>query len=268
MSRYTQRPQLIKTLESLPTNAKILDIGGWFDPLKLATHIVDLFPYETRNAMLFTDNNIGENFSKGTWLQANCLDPNLKLPFADNFFDFVVCCHTLEDFHSPLYLLNEIKRIAKAGYIEVPSRLHEQTLGVRDRASHKPGHPHHYWIIDKLEDKLNFYSKKASLAEPGWEIPLLFNESLSKTNPLINDLEFYFEDSFDFEFISENDSSNIQKALNFTSSLNIPIEIKIKDDLLRFFRRCRNSIRGLKEDYTWYDNIITLSEPFSSIPLR
>ena len=44
----------------------------------------------------------------------------------DGFFDFAICSHTLEDVCDPVWVCEELARVAKAGYIEVPSRLEEQ----------------------------------------------------------------------------------------------------------------------------------------------
>ena len=234
----------------------------------LATHVVDLLPYETRNCKLSLKMNEGEKFSGDTWHQAEFLDPNLRLPYPDKFFDFVVCSHTLEDLEEPVYLLNEIKRLSKAGYIEVPSRLDEQTLGIRDRASTSSGHPHHHWIIDMSENSLTFYSKKASLSKDGWQIPLMFTESLSKSNPYAGILEFYFQDSFSFTSVPDHDPISLKKSIQFVESLNIPKLLFVEDSVVRFGRRLKNRLLNKSVDYTWYKNIVELSRPYSSIPLK
>lgn len=267
MSRYQNRPVLLKKLQSLPENAKILDVGGWFDPLPQATHVIDLFPYETRNGEISLEKKSEEKFSKDTWLQYNFLDKNLRFPFSDGYFEFVVCCHTLEDLEAPLNLLNELKRISKAGYIEVPSRLDEQTLGVRDRCNTQPGHPHHYWIIDQKDNSLIFYSKKASLQGSGWETPLLFTEKYSKENELNRFVEYYFE-TLNFSIIPEHDPINSMMAKEFTAGLKIPVSLYIKDAFLRFCRRMRNHSVSKDSTNDWYEKMIKTSEPFSAIPLR
>lgn len=44
-----------------------------------------------------------------------------KIPFVDNYFDFVYCRHVLEDIQNPDFAYNEIVRVSKAFYIEIPS---------------------------------------------------------------------------------------------------------------------------------------------------
>jgi len=67
------------------------------------------------------------------------------LPFGDGEVDFLFCRHTLEDLADPRHLLAEIKRVAKAGYLEIPSPLAETTRGVEGCVSHF-GYCHHRWI--------------------------------------------------------------------------------------------------------------------------
>lgn len=67
------------------------------------------------------------------------------LPFDDKSVDFAFCRHTLEDMADPAHLLHEIRRVAKAGYLEIPSPLVETTRGVDAFGDHL-GYSHHRWI--------------------------------------------------------------------------------------------------------------------------
>lgn len=49
-----------------------------------------------------------------------------NLPFKDNSFDFVIASHVLEHSARPEQFLQELMRVAKAGYIEVPDALMER----------------------------------------------------------------------------------------------------------------------------------------------
>lgn len=59
-----------------------------------------------------------------------------QLPFRDKTFDYSICSHLLEHIEGPAKLLNELQRISKAGYIEIPS----------EEAEYLFGRPWHYWI--------------------------------------------------------------------------------------------------------------------------
>lgn len=72
-----------------------------------------------------------------------------KLPFENNYFDFVYCRHVLEDIQSPDFALKEIFKVSSSGYFETPSPLVELTKGV-DSSSFSDlyiGYMHHRYII-------------------------------------------------------------------------------------------------------------------------
>ncbi len=52
--------------------------------------------------------------------------PAENLPFKDNAFDFVIASHVLEHSDNPAKFLEELQRVAKAGYIEVPDAVMER----------------------------------------------------------------------------------------------------------------------------------------------
>ncbi|MEP0885054.1 class I SAM-dependent methyltransferase [Trichocoleus sp. ST-U3] len=262
--------KLKQKIDSLPANAKILDVGGWFKPCSLATHVVDLMPWETRGAKLQLEPLPDERFTKETWYQLNFLNPKLELPFADKEFDFSICSHTLEDLESPHYLIPEILRVSKAGYIEVPSRLHEQTIGVRDRASSLVGHPHHYWIIDKEENTLFFYNKSDSLAgsHSFYTIPLqIYEKQVRKATSNLAVLEFFWDERLDIKF--QNQKIAELKAREFRNSLAINLKEVWQDKLIRSGRRFRDGIfkKSQQKTESWWQEIVTLSQPYSSIKL-
>jgi len=91
--------------------------------------------------------------------------------------DLVLCGHTIEDLKDPEPILIEMQRVGKQGFIECPSRLHEQTKGIRDRESVKAGHPHGYWIVESQDKELLLYSKQDSCLESESQVlPLSFTE--------------------------------------------------------------------------------------------
>ena len=140
--------------DTLDDSALVLDIGGWGKPFTRADWVLDQMPYETRG-LYGRDGTDEERFDAGTWVQRDICEHE-PFPFSDDQFDFVICSHTLEDIRDPIWVCAEINRVGKAGYIEVPSRLEEQTYGV-----HGPwvGWSHHRWLVDVGPGTIEFSFK-------------------------------------------------------------------------------------------------------------
>jgi SAM-dependent methyltransferase len=168
---------LARIESDLPADALVLDVGGWGRPLARADWVVDLMPHATRG--LYGRDGAGEErFSADTWVELDicAADP---WPFSDDQFDFAVCSHTLEDVRDPVRVCQELARVAKAGYVEVPSRLEEQSP-----MAGRPGigWTHHRWLID-IDDaaqRIDFVFKHGVVytAEPA-QFPAGFHDTLS-----------------------------------------------------------------------------------------
>jgi SAM-dependent methyltransferase len=149
---------------------RVLDIGGWYQPFNLATHVIDLCPYETRRRHEALDPEDAERFSAETWSVADvCISP---WPYPEKFFDFVVCSNLLEDVRDPLAVCRELNRVGRAGYIETPSRLREifskqRLFPLRVRRGNVPeiGFYHHRWFVEAEGSHLRFTAKTTALAE-------------------------------------------------------------------------------------------------------
>ena len=139
---------------SLSDSARVLDVGGWARPLNRADWVLDLMPYDTRG-MLGHDGDEEERFVPEKWVQRD-ICAREPWPFGDDFFDFVVCSHTLEDVRDPVWVCSELQRVARAGYIEVPSRLEEQSWDVQGPWV---GWGHHHWLIDVDAEDVAFVFK-------------------------------------------------------------------------------------------------------------
>ena len=113
-------PRLIAEAEA---SARVLDVGGWHNPFAPATHVIDLGAYASRQVKESLTPGRAERFTEATWhIQDVCTAP---WPYPDKFFDFALCSHILEDVREPLVVCSELARVAKRGYIEVPSRARE-----------------------------------------------------------------------------------------------------------------------------------------------
>lgn len=83
--------------------------------------------------------------------------PAEKLPFEDDSFDFIWSTQTLEHVVDPDAACREFSRVARRGFVEVPSRVGEMMYG----------NPTHRWICDREGDTLVFHPR------PFVEHPLL-----------------------------------------------------------------------------------------------
>jgi SAM-dependent methyltransferase len=167
-----------KLLDTLDDRSLVLDVGGWGKPFERADWVIDLMPHETRGLYGYEDaDRSKERFTADTWVQADICSHE-PWPFADDHFDFVVCSHTLEDVRDPLRVCEEMSRVAKAGYLEVPSRLDEQTFGVE---GWWVGRTHHRWFVDIADRHVEFTMKVHEIhGRKAWHFP---NEFLTTLAP-------------------------------------------------------------------------------------
>ncbi|MDQ6605119.1 MAG: methionine biosynthesis protein MetW [Actinomycetota bacterium] len=142
-------------LQRLDDGDQVLDVGGGASPFPRADWVIDLQPFEDRGGYGLPPDPEAERFSAETWVQRDICDRE-PWPFADRQFDFSICSHTLEDVRDPVFVCSELIRVSRAGYIEVPSRLEEQSYGFQGPWA---GWGHHRWLIDAEEDRLTFVFK-------------------------------------------------------------------------------------------------------------
>jgi hypothetical protein len=150
-----------RIIAELADDAEVLDVGGWSRPFWPASWVIDLEPYETRGLhqrcyATGEDLQAGEErFTAATWVQRDICD-RTPWPFVDDQFDFVVCAQTLEDVRDPVWVCHELSRVGRAGYVEVPTRLLEQSWGLHGSWT---GWSHHRWLIDVEDGRIDFVHK-------------------------------------------------------------------------------------------------------------
>jgi len=172
---------------------RILDVGGGDQPIKMATHVVDIQPYEKRGrtckAMGLA--NEEEKFSKETWVQLNICD--YPWPFPDKYFDFVWCTQTLEDIRDPIGVCKEMARVGKAGYINCPAKVSELISGTNQEpyAEFYNGFWHHRWLVSLEDNALIFEPKNAFATSVGWTDEKLLD--IVNKNPKLGYIELFWE---------------------------------------------------------------------------
>ena len=145
-----------RIISRLSDDAVVLDVGGWGSPFPRADWVLDLLPYETRGLYGYDRDAVEERFRPDTWIVRDICDHE-PWPFDDDQFDFAICSHTLEDIRDPIWVCQEMMRVGKAGYIEVPSIESELSMGMESR--HWAGHQHHHWLVDMKGDRIVFEMK-------------------------------------------------------------------------------------------------------------
>jgi hypothetical protein len=146
---------------------RVLDVGGSSHPLNAATHVLDIMPYAARGEPL--DPATWPRFTEATWWTADaCVAP---WPFPDGYFDWSFCSHTLEDVRDPIAVIKELRRVARAGYIETPSRLREIFAKARFATLRRwlgrgaeIGFYHHRWFVELSGSHLVFTAKTSEVA--------------------------------------------------------------------------------------------------------
>lgn len=190
-----------KIMSMLGPDDLVLDIGAWGYPFNRANWAMDCEPYGTRgyyNREFFRDRPLPpqggpvEYFTEQTWIERDICGRE-PFPFADKELDFVICSHTLEDIRDPLWVCSEMVRIAKRGYLEVPSRLKESCRGDHPGIV---GLSHHRWLIDIDGDSVTFWMKP-HLIHSHWRysLPVRVCRSLTEEQQV---QWLFWEDSFRF----------------------------------------------------------------------
>jgi uncharacterized protein YbaR (Trm112 family)/SAM-dependent methyltransferase len=123
---------------TLPRGA-ILDIGSGSNPFWRANILMERFLEDDsqRPGRLIVDRPIV------------CGDIH-QIPFVDNAFSFVHCSHLLEHVDDPDMAIREMSRVARCGYIETPSEIHEFI---------DLDFPFHRWAVSSEEGILVFREK-------------------------------------------------------------------------------------------------------------
>ena len=206
MIERTSRDYVLKTLEKNQNNWNILDIGCNQDAVKFAQTAADII-----------------NFSKSYKDKKFVLIKEKNLPFKDNEFDFVYASHVIEHVDDIAHFIDEIQRISKKGYIELPSML-EDNIVLSDNSIKD-----HKWFF-QFDDvsKILLAEKKKQLIEPFLTHGLLFG-SFRKNFRSSLVLELYWENEINFEF--KNFTIPVKKPL-FLSIIKKYLSYKIRNNKL------------------------------------
>ena len=196
MIKRTSKNHIEKIL-SENSDWKVLDIGCGYGANKYATTISDIVDY--------SDHYKDKTFVKIT---------EKKLPFKDKEFDYIIASHVVEHVEDISYFLNELSRVGKRGYIEVPTRLEDNLV-----FENKKDHIWHL-VFDDVNNQINI-SKKQQYFEP-----VLTVGTIKKLNEYFREslvIELSWEDSIKFKMVEDN--------------LKTPVKISILNLLKKYFSK-------------------------------
>lgn len=118
----------------------------------------------------------------------------LEYVFRMGKFDFCICTHTLEDIMNPVFVCQQIMRIALSGYIAVPSKYRELSRFEGDYR----GYIHHRWIFTIKNNVVIGFPKIGYL-----ENCVLFN-TIADLSENKSDLSFFWKDTLDIVYLNNN----------------------------------------------------------------
>lgn len=152
-------------------------------------------------------------------------------------FDFCICSHIIEDISLPQVLLNNLKYIAKEGFIAIPSKYSELSKhGTNDYM----GSIHHRWIYSIKNNnligfpKVNFIDTEQKLKD------------ISNLDCNIMDLSFFWKNDVIYSIINDNYlGPDIQSVINYYDELILDDIDNLKDTIYHIEQvKQYNSING------------------------
>ena len=177
MIKRTSREYVLKILEKNHNSWNILDIGCNRDAVEHAQTAADIQDLKS----FYKDKKF-------------VLIKGKDLPFKDNEFDFVFASHVIEHVEDVSYFINELQRISKKGYIELPSMLEDNIILSENNVKD------HKWFF-QFDDVNNLLlaEPKKQLIEPFITFGVLFG-SLRKNFRSSLVIELYWENEINYKF--------------------------------------------------------------------
>jgi|TARA_B110000444_G_C18669276_1_gene514489 hypothetical protein len=196
------------------SHLKILDLG---------CSLVNYWP----EANHFADiDDFSEGFKKLN-LNYTQIFPNKKLPFKDKEFDYVILSHVMEHIPNLIEFKNEIERIAKAGYIELPTKLNDNIVFGCDEEIYG----HKWWFEFDDDNQCLLYTPKKDAIEKFLSVAQVWKFQKYYEDSFI--LQFYWNEKIDLkeraEFIVEKKITFLSLVKKyFSKKIRVPIS-KIKN---------------------------------------
>lgn len=183
----------IKEKKNKNINYKVIDIGGSAEYTSWSHSVIDYI----------VDINKSDNISENSHIKYFHFDVNFETQWQVLFdyvkingkFDFCIASHIIEDISLPQVLLNNLKYIAKEGYISFPSKYVELTKICDNKFL---GYIHHRWIFTLKNNKLLGFPK-INYIDTCRELTDLGPSSVEYKN-----LSFFWKNDLEYSIINDN----------------------------------------------------------------
>lgn len=239
---YVNESGLMKFLRRLQLDSIAWALRRFHVPVKKSDLVLEVGsggnPYPRANVLLDAYENTRERF----WVPLTTDRPTVigfaeNLPFKDKSFDFIISAHVLEHSKDPSKFLEELQRVGKAGYIEVPDAIFERLNPYRDHRleitsrndklliTKKKNWIHDEYIVELYEDRLKAHFVKILMAKKPFEFHV----------------RYYWSDVIDFEII------NPDVDLNWVGPTSEALQHKLRP-IARIKEFVRIALRNLLSD--------------------
>ena len=201
----------IKKKKEANINYKVIDIGGSAEYTSWSHSVIDYI----------VDINKSDNISENSHIKYFHFDVNFETQWQVLFdyvkingkFDFCIASHIIEDISLPHVLLNNLKYIAKEGYISFPSKYAELTKMCDNKFL---GYIHHRWIFTLKNNKLLGFPK-INYIDTCKELT-----DLGPTKMAYMNLSFFWKNDLEYSIINDNYLGPNQKSVqNYYNELLI-----------------------------------------------
>jgi len=186
-------------------NFRVLDVGGAIGPWfwDNTDFILDFVPPEESKITppvglnQVPPSHYNKEFICGDITLPEGWDEINKIVALKGKFDFVICRHTLEDLNHPEFVMNQLQKVAKSGFIGVPSKHQELLKGWYPHLPETRGLHHHRWIYVTKKGMLY------GLPKMGWTDSLTDKElkKIKHSDPRNTELRFYWEDKINVFYV-------------------------------------------------------------------
>ena len=197
----------------VPKSALVLEVGSGGSPYFRANVLIDAYA-ETRE----------RHWAPFIKDRPSVLGMGEALPFRDKSFDFVIASHVLEHSANPEKFLNELQRVAKAGYIETPDAFMERMNPYWDHRSEVTVRNGVLEVRKKLAwrvdpELVELYEARAKDLIAG---------ALISSNPFTFHTRFYWADQISYRIVNpEVDASWATPEMVKTTQLQMSLRAKL-----------------------------------------